>query len=143
LERFFKAVGSLPFVGKFSIGKEVFEVYEATSMAGREKEYSEALTLLIVMIIGHALQTWLGYGALGLQAPLFAKAYFLLYTLANASVTMTQVWLLWRVTDFHLTHPTAKRQRKSFRPRPKQVTYAYTFTLVAQMIFLVLYTHFH
>ena len=142
MERFFKAVGSLPFIGKFSIGKEVFEVYEATSIPSREKEYGEALTLLIIMIIGHALQTWLGFSALSLNAPLFAKAYFLLYTLANASVTLTQIWLLWRVTDFHLTRPTAKRHRKSFRSRPRQVAYAYAFTMMGQMIFMVLYLYF-
>jgi hypothetical protein len=70
--------------------------------------------LLIIMVIGHALQAWMGVEGLKSFAPLYAKGYFALYALANASVTLTQLWLLWHVSRFHLTKPVAKRSRLGF-----------------------------
>lgn len=142
MKPFFTAVSSLPFVGKFAIGKELFEVYHATSIESRKKEYVEALILLIIMVLGHAWQAWMGVEGLQSIAPLYAKAYFGLYSLANASVTLTQLWLLWRVTRFHLTKPVAKRSRLGFKANPNKVVRAYAFTLAGQAIFMLLYSNY-
>ncbi len=136
---FFKLVSTMPFVGKFAIGKELFEVYEATDVAGRRKEYREALLLLILMVLGHGVQAVIGFAALAFTAPWWVKVYFFLYGFANVSVTLTQIWLLYRVTDFHLTKPFAKRERKFFEPNSKKFMTAYTFTLLAQGLFILAY----
>ncbi len=142
MKRFYRTVSAFPFVGKFAIGKELFEVYEATSLPDRRKEFREAVMLLICMVIAHAAQAFAGGVAMLFDAPWYAKVYFGLYALANASVTLTQIWLLWRVSDFHFTKPAAETSRMSFRPHKMNIMKAYTFTVVAQVIFIMLYTKY-
>lgn len=138
MERFFKTFSLLPFAGKFAIGKEMFEVYVATTPRLRSKEYRDAVILLIIMIAAHALQAKMGYEAFVANVPIYAKAYFLIYGLVNVTVSLTQTWLLWRVSDFHFTQPLAKGQRRGFKAKPEQVTTAIVFTLAGQSIFLAL-----
>lgn len=142
MKRFYRTVSAFPFVGKFAIGKELFEVFEATSLERRSKEFREAVGLLVLMVIGHTAQAWLGYTAMFFDAPWYAIVYYGLYGFANLSVTLTQVWLLWRVTDFHFTKPVAETARMSFRPNKMNIMKAYTFTVVAQVIFMVFYSKY-
>ena len=110
-------INRLPFAGKTYTKECAFRLF-CQSMTKKERleNWLSLMMWLTFSIFFHALTGFLGLYMLQSNAPLFAKAIFGIYALANACAVLAQMHLAWRSTLFFFTgkYPKRKKTWKDF-----------------------------
>ncbi len=125
--RFTKTVDSLPFVGKYSIGI-VTKGYIRSDLKRELPKLAGLTTYMGVMVVGHALQTKLGYDSLSTHMQSFTEhgdvrdlAFSALdstYLAANAAVSARQGMLFPKI---HSIHRSRKRRQRRQVPSTEPI----------------------
>lgn len=139
MKKFARTISYLPLAGKIWIAPVVFGLYGATTNSRRTAWFCLALILLVLFIFAHGKQAQIGFEALHLDAPTWVRIIFGLFAVANACVTLTQIYILYRITVFLFTAslPRTKRSRPGFSLIEKLRMIG--VTSVGMALFFVLY----
>jgi hypothetical protein len=139
LRTFSKFMGRLPFSGRALIRPGVNAVRQSQTRCTRAICYIALMVLLVILVVAHGYQAWMGVSALGFLAPIWAKCVFALYGLVNSAVTLTQVHIICRTTRYVVATPLkAQARRLSEFTITEEVT-MFLVTLGGQAAFAVPY----
>ena len=143
MKGFAKFVSWFPLCGKITLRPLLFDVYQSTTTTARQKNYLQALFVLILVILLHsaAAITGFAYVVRG-HAPLWAKVYAMGFAAVNTCVTLTQIYLVWRMTAFVMTEKRFLRRQMlapEYSPHERDVMLAVTLAGIAIFIALIAY----
>lgn len=146
MKSFTKFVSKLPFSGKALIRPVIFALYQSIAASERKQNYLNAIFLLTLFILAHAVQVSFAVRMMSFDAPAWVRVISAFYALVNICVCVVQMHICFRATRFYLYAPYPRAARNGRGAPNVKMTIegmiALVITLSGQIFFFSLYFHY-
>jgi hypothetical protein len=114
-------------------------VRQSATRRDRLTSYAILMLTLILFVIAHGYQAWMGISAMEFLAPVWAKVIYAVYAIVNSAVTLTQAHIICRTTRFVLFTPLKASFQRLAEFSPREQTLMLFVTLGGQASFITIY----
>ncbi len=135
-------VNRLPFSGRTVLRPLALIFYLSTDKKKRMRLYVSLCIVIILFILSHFLQCFLGVQSMYFHSPLWAKCIGVSYVITNAFVIIVQTHLLFRSTIFLCKGKYSEKKRIYKNYSEKEMFLMFVVTLMGQIIFFWQYVCF-